>query len=105
MPPLTLTHQEMTVIVRRRLAQFPSTFDFNSVVKSVASYLIKEGIGFKAESHTTYQPNMDWNGIALIREIIWDHIISRYVTVGGYGKDDWPNLMITQRGKLFFASV
>jgi hypothetical protein len=105
MPRLSLSQEELTTVVRKLLANSSDTFDFNTFVKSVANYLIKENIGFKAEPHTTYQPNLDYSSIALIREVIWDHIILRYLTIGNYGRDEWPALTITQRGKLFFESI
>lgn len=104
MPRLTLTYEELTAIVRDLLSRIDSSFDFNSFVKSVANHLVQNQIGFVFAANTSYRAEMDWNDVSVIREIIWDFIILRYVTIGNYGHDTWPSLTITQRGKVFFLS-
>jgi hypothetical protein len=103
MPRLTLTYEELTAIVQQLLAQVSHTFDFNSFVKTVANHLVQNKTGFAFSSNTSYKPEMDWNDVSIIREIIWDFIILRYITIGNYGNDTWPSLTITQHGKVFFA--
>ena len=104
MPRLTLNYGELTAIVQQLLARINSSFDFNSFVKTVANHLVQNKVGFIFATHTSYKPEMDWNDVALIREIIWDFIILRYITIGNYGHDIWPSLTITQRGKIFFTA-
>ena len=105
MPRLTLTYQELSEIVQQLLARVDSTFDFNSFVKTVANYLVQNKTGFTFSANTSYKPEMDWHDVAIIREIIWDFIILRYVTIGSYGHDTWPSLTVTLRGKAFFSNL
>jgi hypothetical protein len=105
MPRLTLTYEELKDIMQILLSRISGTFDFNGFVKTVANHLVQNQIGFKVATNTSYKPEMDWNDVSIIREIIWDFIVLRYVTVGGYGTDTWPSLTITQRGLSFFANL
>jgi hypothetical protein len=104
MPRLTLSYEELTAIVQQLLGNLQNSFDFNGFVKTVANYLVQNKVGFAVAANTTYKPEMDWNDVALIREIIWDFIILSYITIGNYGHDTWPSLTITQRGKIFFTA-
>jgi hypothetical protein len=105
LPRINLNHEEWTDIIVQLLSDIDSTFDFNSFVKSVAYLLVKKQKGFTSLANTSYEPNLQWNDVGKIREIIWDLIIQRYITIGGNGNDNWPALSVTNRGKVYFASV
>ncbi len=103
LPQLILNYNDLTAFIEHTLADFTGSFDFNTLINTLANRLITTGFGFNAEPNTTYAANLQLQDQALIREVIWDFIVLRYVTIGSYGKDTWPSLTITQRGIEYFS--
>jgi hypothetical protein len=105
MPNLNISQEELTKIIYKMISQMSSSFDFNGFNNRLSSYLLDNKTGFDVEANTTYRGGMQQKDQNTVREIIWDLIISRYLTPGGNGNDAWPSLSITERGKRFFASL
>lgn len=104
MPYLTLTKAELEKIIYHLLTSIDYSFDFNGFKQRLASYLLTNNIGFEVEPNTSYTGSMQPKDENVVREIIWDLIILRYITPGGNGHDTWPALSITSRGKDFFSA-
>ena len=105
MPHLNISPDELRTIVYKLISRLNQSFDFNGFINSLSNFLLNNQTGFKVEPNTTYSGEMQQKDKNLVREIIWDLIILRYLTPGGNGHDTWPSLSITDRGKLFFASL
>ena len=105
MPSLNIDRAELEQNINSLLSTFNGSFDFNSFTGALARYFIKEGKGFAVKSNTQYTGDLQQRDRALVREIIWDLIILRYLTPGGNGHDEWPSLTITSKGTDFFATI
>lgn len=106
LPKLTLTNQEIRHIMVGIFAKSPGTYNFINFVRQFSQILTERNLGFKAEPNTTYDGEIIFADQAIVREIIWDMIIERNLTLGGAGgQDDWPNFSVTERGKVYFASI
>lgn len=103
LPPLTLSTDDLKKLLISLFRANSGTFYFTSFINYVSSHLISRGQGFKAAPNTKYSGGLGQGDQARIREIIWDMIIDRHLTIGGNGHDDWPNFSVTERGKLYFA--
>ena len=106
LPKLTLTSEEIRDIMVRIFAKSPGTYNFINFVRQFSQILTEKKFGFKAEPNTVYDGETIFGDQAIVREIIWDLIIERNLSVGGAGgQDEWPNFSVTERGKTYFASV
>ena len=102
LPPLTLSHDELKRLVIAKFAANPGCYFFTSFINSLSSDLAENVTGFKAEPNTQYSGGLGSTDKARIREIIWDMIIDRHLTIGGNGHDEWPNFTVTERGRAYF---
>jgi hypothetical protein len=101
-PPVTLTYTEFTDVVRSQIAQMNNSFDFSSLLANLgrAPKLCPQissnsaSVIYKEELH-----NIDKGRV---REIVWDFIIARMLTIGDFHSDTWPALSRTERGLSFF---
>ena len=103
LPKLTLPYDELKSIVIDKIKDATS-FQFTSVVSSVAAFINKENIGFNKASNTTYENKLNQGDEGLIREIIWDLIIQRILTIGDYHNHTWPFLTVTEYGQKVLKS-
>ena len=105
-PPMKITKDELRRVVVRQFTEGCTSFTFSSFTRyNVLSYLEKHEIGLEIPPNTTYQGGLNLSDCSRIREIIWDLIIERYLTIGSYGDDSWPNFSITERGHAYFAEA
>lgn len=104
MPDLNLSYTELKDIMQMLLSNYSGSFDFNGLLQYLTRHLNENKIGFKMEPNTQYSGELQQRDKSLVREIIWDLIIDRYLSPGGNGHDQWPNISITSRGREFFET-
>jgi hypothetical protein len=104
MPDLNMSYEELKNIIQRLMGKISSSFDFNSFTNRLSKHLIETGKGFVIKPNTEYSGDMKQQDKTVVREIIWDLIIDRYISLGGNGHDEWPSLTITARGQIFFSA-
>jgi hypothetical protein len=105
-PPIGLTTEELRKVVIKQFTKDSNNFTFSNFTNyNVLSYLKQYNIGLVIPPNTTYKGGLNLKDRARIREIIWDLIIDRYLTIGSYGEDSWPNFTITERGHKYFGSI
>jgi hypothetical protein len=105
-PPIDLSTEELKNLVIKQFTKDASSFNFSSFTNySLLSYLKMNNIGLVIPPNTTYQGGLDTKDCSRVREIIWDLIIERYLTVGSHGQDSWPNFSITERGRAYFNEL
>jgi len=102
LPPLTMSIEDLAGLMVSIFAENPGNYSFTSFITSISSNIIKTGTGFKAAQNTTYSGVLCQSDKGKVREIIWDMIIDRHLSIGGAGHDDWPNFTVTARGKAYF---
>lgn len=98
LPKLNLTYDEIKSIVIDKI-KGATTFQFTAVVSGVANFVSTSNIGFEKVANTIYETKLNQTDEGLIREIIWDLIIQRIITIGDYHNHDWPFLSLTEYGK------
>lgn len=105
LPPISLSTEELTKFMISLFTGNPVNYSFTSFINSISSSIIKNEIGFKPKPNTKYSGELCQADQSRVREIIWDMIIDRHLTIGGFGNHDWPNFSVTERGKTHFAKV
>lgn len=85
-----VSYNELTKFVKHEI-KGRTSFDFNNLVDDVYRNQISEKDD--SPSPKTYYKNS-------IREIIWDLIIERTLTIGDYNNNEWPHLTVTERGNI-----
>ena len=104
MPKLSINDEELKKVVFNAISNFSSSgFQFINLTNNIGATICSERIGLSGNEFTTYEPKLDRADIARIREIIWDYIILRYVTIGNYYHDEWPHLSLTESGVAYFS--
>src|SRR4051812_31962665 len=98
LPKLNLPYDQLKSIVIDKIKDATS-FQFISVVSSEAAFMNTANIGFEKASNTTYENKLNQGDEGLIREIIWDLIIQRVLTIGDFHNHTWPFLTVTEYGR------
>jgi hypothetical protein len=88
LPPMTLSTEELTELLISLFVANPGNYSFTSCLNAISSYLIKIGTGFNAAANTTYYGGLCQSDQTKVREIVWDMIIDRHLTIGGAGHHD-----------------
>lgn len=104
MPSLNIEKDELEKIICYLLSNMNGSFDYNGFLAILANHLLANNTGFALEENTTYSGQMQQKDKSMVREILWDLIVDRYLNLGGNGHDNWPSLTITLRGVSFFRS-
>ncbi|TDQ79757.1 hypothetical protein [Sphingobacterium yanglingense] len=102
LPNLNLTYDELKVLVAELLSNC-STFDFIPFINALSEHVKVNKTGIEIDKDTVYTGGLSQTDTSRVREIIWDFIVDRYITLGGNGHDTWPTLTITERGKAYFG--
>jgi hypothetical protein len=103
LPELELLPQnELALIVKELLSKKHKHFSFQIIVREFAEYIARTRKGFDASANTEYVAKLNEQDVTRIREVIWDLIIERYLTPGGYQDDTWAQLTISERGVKYF---
>lgn len=96
-PNLDLTDREIESLVFSTLNADNNSYDFESFCvswyRNATEFYPKNKI--VASQNTT--PTQTER--AKIREIIWNLIVERKLTLGSYYHDNWPHFSITKKGK------
>lgn len=104
LPKLNLTYDELKSVVIDKIKDSKS-FQFVTVVSTVANFINTSGIGYEKQSNTTYESKLNQSDEGLIREIMWDLIIQRILTLGDYHNHTWPFLTVTEYGQKVLKST
>ncbi len=100
-PVINVPFEELKHLVLDCIKQKGDSFEFNSFCNLVGSYAVKKQI-VKDPNPTGFQAlefplqKQDENRV---REILWDLIIERVLTLGDYHNNTWPSLSLTDYGK------
>lgn len=105
LPRLTMSDEQIRSLMISLFAKSSGSHYFTSFITSFSAVLTKDNTGFNAEPYTTYYGDISVFDQIRVREIIWDWIIERHLTVGAGANHEWPSFSVTDRGKAYFASV
>ncbi|RYE54653.1 MAG: hypothetical protein EOP48_11830 [Sphingobacteriales bacterium] len=102
-PLINLSAEELRKIIIKQFNPKSNSFNFQTfTTNNILSYLKDNNLGLIIPPNTTYTGGLNKGDCSRAREIIWDLIIERYLTIGSYGEDSWPNFSITERGHAYF---
>jgi hypothetical protein len=65
--------------------------------------IVKDGLGFKQKPSSTYEGSICMKDQDIVREIIKDLIVERYLSIGANGHHEWPTFLVTKRGRAYFT--
>ncbi len=105
-PKIEIPFEELKYWVLESIKQLEGSFEFKSLCNSIGAKAVTNGIvknphpeGFQ----TIYYP-LQQDDENRVREILWDLIIQRVLTIGDFHNDSWPWLSLTEYGKQAIAS-
>ena len=105
LPPLNISPEILTQLLVNQFAAHPGSYYFTSFLDNLASQINTSRIGMDPGDNSLYKgASLNQGDQARVREIVWDMIIARYLTIGGTGHHDWPNFSVTERGKAYFQA-
>ena len=103
LPKLNITYDELKSIVIDKIGNAKS-FQFNDLVLLVTNYVNTTNIGFERPPNTIFENKLNHTDVGLIREVIWDLIIQRILSIGNFNGDTWQFLTVTEYGQKVLSS-
>ncbi|OJV50989.1 MAG: hypothetical protein BGO31_11010 [Bacteroidetes bacterium 43-16] len=104
---LKIPYEELKHLTIEVIRNSGNSFQFKSIANAVGHFAVNQGIvanpnqpGFQALSFPLQQ--VDENRL---RQILWDLIIERVLTIGDYHNDSWPWLSVTDYGRTALLST
>lgn len=98
---IDLPFEEIRHYVIQNLRRSGASFEFKNFCANLAKLLIDKKavkdpnpVGFQGVNF-----NLSIRDENIVREIIWDFIIQRVITIGDYNNSSWPHLSLTEYGK------
>lgn len=98
---LNTPYEELKHLVLDVIRQSGTSFQFRNLCNSVGYFAVNKKIvsnpnppNFQTTDYPLQKPDEN-----RIREILWDLIIERVITIGDYHNDSWPWLSVTAYGK------
>jgi hypothetical protein len=104
LPKLNITYDELKSITIDKIKNTTS-FHFNDVVSLVTTFVNTTNTGFERPPNTTFENKLNHKDVGLIREVIWDLIIQRVLSIGNFNGDAWQFLTVTEYGQKVLNST
>jgi len=103
---LKLPYEELKSIVTHALSKYESSFKFKQLCDSVGKISVDMNLinSPYPPNHQAFDYSIQKQDEDKVREIIWDFIVQRVVTIGNYNGDSWPWLSLTEYGKKALTS-
>lgn len=105
-PEIKIPYEELKSLVIDSIKRHGHSFEFKNLCNFVGSLAVKKNI-----VKSPYEPNFQTINYPLqkrdenrVREILWDLIIERVLTIGDYHNDSWPHLSLTEYGEKVIKS-
>ena len=100
-----MSKNALTELTCKVLSPSWSSFQFNELLTAIARYLIANKSQYDIPENIDYNEVLDPRDRVKVREVVWDLIVLRYLTIGDYHNDQWPHLSITDSGKEFLLDL
>ena len=100
-PEIKIPYDELKSLVIDSIKECGNPFQFKHLCNTIGNKVVKRGI-VKSPHPDSFQviysplQKKDENRV---REILWDLIIERVLTIGDYQNDSWPHLSLTEYGE------
>lgn len=105
-PEINIPYDELKSLVIDSIKEHGNSFEFKNLCNGIGNKVVKRGI-VKSPHPDNFQAiyfplqKKDENRI---REILWDLIIERVLTIGDYQNDSWPHFSLTEYGEKVIKS-
>ncbi|RNI27376.1 hypothetical protein EFA69_14650 [Rufibacter immobilis] len=106
-PRINIPFEQLKSIVLDTLERFEGSFEFKNLCNMIGATAVQKGLvsnPHPTHYQTFYFP-LQREDENLVREIIWNLIVERVVTIGDYHNDSWPWLSLTDYGKTVIGSL
>ena len=100
-PLITLSYDELKCLVIDCIKKHGNSFEFKNFCNTVGAMAVRKEIVPNPNPinyQTIYFPLQKENENT-VRQILWDLIVDRFLTIGDYHNDTWPWLSVTEKGK------
>jgi hypothetical protein len=100
-PHINIPYEELKHFVLESISKSGDSFQFINLCNSIGSNAIKKGIVTNPNppGHQVFSFPLQVEDENRVREVLWDLIIERVLTIGDYNNDSWPWLSLTDYGK------
>ena len=105
-PEIKIPFEELKSLVINSIRSHVTSFEFINLCNTVGNKAVKQGIvkspypeNYQAISYTLQKKDEN-----RVREIIWNLIIERVLTIGDFHHDSWPHLSLTEYGEKVLES-
>lgn len=98
---LNLSYEELKSYVVENIRASGDSFEFKNFCGNLAKLLVDKGVvnNPHPKGHQGMHHNLNIADENKVREILWDFIIQRVLTLGDYHNASWPYLSLTEYGK------
>jgi hypothetical protein len=106
-PQINIPFEELRSLVIDAIKSHSKSFEFKNLCNSIGAKAVKEGFVKNPNSdnfQTLYFP-LQKSDENRVREIVWNLIVERVVTIGDYHNDSWPWLSLTEYGEKVVSSL
>ncbi|MDQ1771723.1 hypothetical protein GQR60_13145 [Labilibaculum sp. A4] len=100
-PLIEIPYEELKSLVITSIKKQGNSFQFSNLCNSIGAIAVEKEI-----VQNPHEPNFQAIYFPLqkrdenrVREILWDLIIERVITIGDYQNDSWPHLSLTDYGQ------
>lgn len=100
-PSINVPYEELKHLVLDVIRQSGDSFQFKGLCNSIGNFAVSRKIvsnpnptGFQTFDYPLQKTDEN-----RVREVLWDLIIERVLTIGDYHNDSWPWLSVTAYGK------
>ena len=105
-PEIKIPYEELKSLVIESINKHGESFEFKNLCNFIGNLAVSKNLVVNPQ-----KPNFQSLSFTLqtsdenrVREILWDFIIERVLTIGDYQNNSWPHLSLTEYGKKAFAS-
>jgi len=100
-PDINIPFEELKHVVFECIKKHRDSFEFKSFCNTVGAQVVTTGIVLDPNppGHQVFDFPLQKKDEDKVREILWDLIIERVLTIGSYSGDTWPWLSLTDYGK------
>jgi hypothetical protein len=105
-PEINIPFEELKSLVVNSIKVHGTSFEFKNLCNTIGSKAVNQGIVKSPfpENHHSFNFPLQKKDENRVREIIWNLIIERVLTIGDFYNDSWPNLSLTEYGEKVLTS-
>lgn len=106
-PHINIPFKESRYIVLDAMNRYGKSFEFKNLCNFIGAKAVKDGLVKNTNPdnfQALYYP-LQKSDENRVREIIWNLIVERVLTIGDYHNDSWPWLSLTEYGEKVVSSL